>query len=203
MAYSVGQAASLAGVTVRTLHHYDRIGLLQPQERSSGGYRVYGEADLERLAQIRYYRELGLALTSGERLEVFGDFRLEDYEEEVVARWGDTDAYAESNRRVASYTKADWIALRDEGAVISQAFVALIAAGAPADGVAAMDAAERHRQHLARWFYHCPSAMHRGLGQMYVDDARFTASIDAAGRGLAAYLRDAFAANADRTEAAV
>ena len=135
-------------------------------------------------------------------LEVFGDFRPEDYEEEVGARWGDTDAYAESNRRVASYTKSDWTVLRDESGEISQAFLALIAAGAPGDGAAAMDVAEQHRQHLARWFYDCPPAMHRGLGRMYVDDARFTASVNAAGPGLATYMQVAFAANADRAEAA-
>jgi DNA-binding transcriptional MerR regulator len=60
--YSVGQVAALAGVTVRTLHHYDEIGLLAPTERSPGGYRLYGDADLERLRQILFYRELGFPL---------------------------------------------------------------------------------------------------------------------------------------------
>jgi MerR family transcriptional regulator, thiopeptide resistance regulator len=62
MAHTVGQVARLAGVTVRTLHHYDEIGLLSPQQRSPAGYRRYDEADLERLQQIRYYRELGFPL---------------------------------------------------------------------------------------------------------------------------------------------
>jgi len=62
MSYTVGQVADLAGVTVRTLHHYDRIGLLSPEERSESGYRRYGSADLERLHRILSYRELGLAL---------------------------------------------------------------------------------------------------------------------------------------------
>jgi MerR family transcriptional regulator, thiopeptide resistance regulator len=62
MSYAVSQVAALAGVTVRTLHHYDRIGLLVPGERTSAGYRRYTDADLERLQQIRYYRELGFAL---------------------------------------------------------------------------------------------------------------------------------------------
>ena len=54
--------AELAGVTVRTLHHYDEIGLLSPSGRTSAGYRRYGDADLERLQQVRYYRELGFPL---------------------------------------------------------------------------------------------------------------------------------------------
>jgi DNA-binding transcriptional MerR regulator len=62
MSYSVGQVADLAGVTVRTLHHYDEIGLLSPGARSPAGYRRYGDADLERLQQIMFYRELGFAL---------------------------------------------------------------------------------------------------------------------------------------------
>ena len=62
MSYPVGKVAEFAGVTVRTLHHYDEIGLLSPGERSASGYRRYAEADLERLQQILYYRELGFAL---------------------------------------------------------------------------------------------------------------------------------------------
>lgn len=62
MSYAVSQVAELAGVTVRTLHHYDEIGLLSPGERTAAGYRRYTECDLERLQQIRYYRELGFAL---------------------------------------------------------------------------------------------------------------------------------------------
>ena len=47
MSYSVGQVADLAGVTIRTLHHYDEIGLLSPGGRSAAGYRIYEEPDLE------------------------------------------------------------------------------------------------------------------------------------------------------------
>ena len=59
---SVGAVARLAGVTVRTLHHYDEIGLLRPTGRSEAGYRRYGDADLGRLQQILFYRELGFGL---------------------------------------------------------------------------------------------------------------------------------------------
>src|SRR3954469_17616251 len=55
---NVGEVAELAGVTVRTLHHYDRIGLLSPSERTAAGYRQYTPADLDRLAQDLVYREL-------------------------------------------------------------------------------------------------------------------------------------------------
>lgn len=68
MPYSVGRAAELAGVTVRTLHHYDRLGLVRPGGRDRAGYRRYAEADLERLQQVLAYRELGFGLDDIARL---------------------------------------------------------------------------------------------------------------------------------------
>ncbi|MEK2472062.1 MerR family transcriptional regulator [Streptomyces noursei] len=62
MGYPVGQVSAFAGVTVRTLHHYDRTGLLRPSDRSPAGYRLYSDADLARLQQILFYRELGFPL---------------------------------------------------------------------------------------------------------------------------------------------
>jgi DNA-binding transcriptional MerR regulator len=61
-AYTVGQVADLLGVTVRTLHHYDEIGLVVPSERSRAGYRLYTDADLARLQQVVVYRRLELPL---------------------------------------------------------------------------------------------------------------------------------------------
>ncbi|WP_426669736.1 MerR family transcriptional regulator [Mucilaginibacter sp. McL0603] len=60
--YSVKQIARLAGVSVRTLHLYDKIGLLKPSLRTRAGYRQYGEAELFRLQQILFYRELDIPL---------------------------------------------------------------------------------------------------------------------------------------------
>ena len=60
--HTVGEVAGLARVTVRTLHHYDRIGLLVPSGRSESGYRLYDYDDLERLRQIRLLRELRFSL---------------------------------------------------------------------------------------------------------------------------------------------
>jgi len=60
--WTVGQVADLFGVTVRTLHHYDEIGLLVPSERSRAGYRLYTDEDLQRLQQVVVYRRLELPL---------------------------------------------------------------------------------------------------------------------------------------------
>ena len=68
--HTVGEVAALARVTVRTLHHYDRIGLLSPSRRSNSGYRLYDYGDLERLRQIRLLRELQFSLEAiGEMLD--------------------------------------------------------------------------------------------------------------------------------------
>lgn len=61
-AWTVGAVAEAFGVTVRTLHHYDAIGLLRPGGRSPAGYRLYSAADLERLQQVVVYRRLAMSL---------------------------------------------------------------------------------------------------------------------------------------------
>lgn len=62
MLLKVGDLARRAGLTVRTLHHYDEIGLLKPSGRSDAGYRLYSQADVQRLHSIQTMRQMGLAL---------------------------------------------------------------------------------------------------------------------------------------------
>ncbi len=247
---TVGTVARLAGVTVRTLHHYDEIGLLIPTGRSEAGYRRYSDADVERLQRILFYRELefgldqikdamaddgtealdhlrrqrlllqdriarlrrlsdaveramearqmGINLTPGERLEVFGEFDPDQHADEVRERWGDTDAYRESARRTARYTKDDWARIKAQGAAINRRFVEAMASGQPADGEAAMDVAEAHRRSIDEAYYPCSHEMHRGLGEMYLADPRFTANYETLAPGLARYVHDAIVANAAR-----
>ncbi|WP_133408490.1 MerR family transcriptional regulator [Parashewanella tropica] len=73
--YSVSQLSKLAGVSVRTLHHYDEIGLLQAKRNSSNGYREYNQHDLAKLQQILIYRELGFSL-----VEITKVLSAENYE---------------------------------------------------------------------------------------------------------------------------
>ena len=68
MDYSVNQLAKLAGVSARTLHYYDEIGLLSPARISSNGYRVYGQKEVNLLQQILFYRELGVPLNEIKQL---------------------------------------------------------------------------------------------------------------------------------------
>ncbi|MHB1404229.1 MAG: MerR family transcriptional regulator [Desulfitobacteriaceae bacterium] len=68
MDYTVNQVAQLAGVTIRTLRYYDKIGLLIPSARTEAGYRIYSEGDLERLQQILFFRELDFSLAKIEEI---------------------------------------------------------------------------------------------------------------------------------------
>ena len=248
-ALSVGQVAERFGVTVRTLHHYDEIGLVRPH-RTASGYRVYTDDDLERLQHVVVYRRLGFpleeigpllddphadveahlrrqraavvsrldemrdlvaaidraleaqmngnALTPEEQKELFGEGFSEESAREAEERWGDTDAYRQSQERTRRYTKDDWRRIAAEGEEVTARFVALMRAGAAPDSAEAMDAAEVHRAQIDRWFYAVAHPMHRGLADMYLADPRFTATYDDREPGLAQYVHDAIHANADR-----
>jgi DNA-binding transcriptional MerR regulator len=74
MAYTVKQLSNLAGVSVRTLHYYDEIGLLKPASVGDNGYRYYGEESLLRLQQILFYRELDLPLEDIKKIMGRRDF---------------------------------------------------------------------------------------------------------------------------------
>jgi DNA-binding transcriptional MerR regulator len=88
--FTVKQLASLAGVTPRTLHHYDQIGLLKPAQVGENGYRYYGEESLLSLQQILFYRELGLPLATIKKIMGRRDFDLltarESHKSELAKR---------------------------------------------------------------------------------------------------------------------
>lgn len=243
---TVSEVARLAGVTVRTLHHYDRIGLVPPSARSRSGYRLYDDADLERLQEVLFYRELGFGLdrirelargpdhdrggalrhqrtllaarrqrldamidavdaaldahgkgvtmTREEMFEVFGDEDPSRYEAEVEERWSGP-LLEESKRRTRTYDKEQWQAIKDEGDALARAFADTFEAGHAASSPEATHIAERHRLHIDRWFYPCSRAIHVGLADMYVADARFTDYWDRHAVGLAAFVKAAIEAN--------
>lgn len=74
--YTVKQLSELAGVSIRTLHYYDEIGLLKPAEVGANGYRYYDDAALLRLQQILFYREIGLELLRIKNILDSPDFDL-------------------------------------------------------------------------------------------------------------------------------
>lgn len=76
MKYSVKQLAKMAGVTNRTLHYYDEIGLLKPESYGDNGYRYYGEESILRLQQILFFRELDFSLEQIKTILDSPDFDL-------------------------------------------------------------------------------------------------------------------------------
>ena len=253
MGYTVGHLAKLTGVTVRTLHHYGRLGLLVPRDRSGAGYRRYADEDLERLRNILFYREfgfslgeiasildepdgstnghlrrqrellahrilrlqtmiaavdkeleahaMGIQLTPEEKFEIFGPNYSDDYEAEAEERWGETPAWQQSQSRTARFSKQDWARIKESGDDLNRRLAHTMASGAAPSSAAAMDLAEEHHRSI-EVFYDCPYAMHRGLGDMYLSDERFTRTYEEVAPGLARWLRDAIHANADRRDVA-
>ncbi|QDQ15704.1 MerR family transcriptional regulator [Streptomyces spectabilis] len=258
MSYTVGQVAGFAGVTVRTLHHYDRAGLLTPSERSPGGYRLYGDTDLARLQQVLFYRELGFALdeiaeiladpqadaldqlrarhqglreqigklerlvevaeramevqrtgvrlTPRERFEVFGEISFDlSYATEAELKWQDSAGHRQAMARAAEHSKEDWARIMREAAAWRAEVLAAFDADKPADGPVVRALAERHRQHIGRWFTDCPPAMHLRIADDFVADPRaFALLVPPAQQrpGLARYLWQAVRANAVEHESA-
>ncbi len=174
---------------------HDRVGALRTQRAELA--RRIGELHtmVAAIDAALTAHEEGTTVTDE---DLFDGFDPSEYEDEARERWGDTDAYRQSQERTTRYGKEDWKAMKVEADGIVDRFIAVKRAGEPADSEPAMGTAEAHRQHIAHWFYDCPPQMHAGLGEMYVQDPRFTAYWDDREPGLASYVRDAFVANAAR-----
>jgi DNA-binding transcriptional MerR regulator len=245
MAYKVKEVADMVGISVRTLHHYDEIGLLKAEFISTAGYRFYTDRDLERLQQILFFKELDFnlqeiksiidspsfdrkhALKSHKELliqkknrlekiinsvertlesiegginmnkkEMFESFDMtaiekhkEKYAEEVEQKYGNTDAYKESQKKTSKYTKEDWARINKQVEEIYKSLAGMMGKSPADPEVQALIALKR--QHITDNYYNCTPEIFRGLGEMYVADERFTANIDKYGKGLSEFLRDA------------
>lgn len=232
---TVQEVADLTGVSVRTLHYYDKIGLLKPTETTRAGYRLYGGEALARLQQILFFRELGFPLKEireilanpsfdargalknhrrmlimerdrlnglirladrtlrGEQVMSFEEFDRsgiervrEKYAEEVERRWGGTNAYRESARKTASYTKEDWARIQAEAAELYRRFAA--DRERQPDDPAVRKLVGEWQAFLTRNFYDCTDGILAGLGEMYAADPRFADHIDRYGMGLADFM---------------
>lgn len=228
MKMQIKEFAELTGVSVRTLHYYDEIGLLKPSEvDAQNGYRFYDEKSLERMQEILFYRELDFSLKTIAQILSSPDYdkqqalsrqrqlliakkeRLEQlivaienvekgksfmknneyeklknkYAEEVKQRWGNTDAYKESESRNTDFSKA--AALLD---AVFEDFAELNRSGISPDDEPAKVQVERLQQCITDNFYTCSGEILAGLGQMYVADERFKTNIDKHGEGTAAYV---------------
>ncbi len=244
--YSVKQLATLSGVTVRTLHHYDAIRLLSPH-RLLNGYRLYTYKDALRLQQILVNREMGMSLDAikqrlddpdfdysktlvkqrtilsekigsytqmitsidaalsqldkqkGDTMSLYAGFNPEQYEAEVKEKWGEGEAYAQSQSRTKNYTNEDWQLIKQkEEAWLEQLKKCFLENELP-QSLRACALAEEHRLHIDKWFYPCSGDMHQQLGDMYVSDDRFKEYYDKKAKGLAAFLQKAIYANSKKS----
>lgn len=245
MAMRVKEVADLVGISVRTLHHYDEIGLLTPDETTESGYRLYSDENLEMLQQILFFKELGFPLkkikeiinspsfdrqealelhrkmllekrarldkmiatidktiqhskgeihmTNKEKFEGF-DFSHNPYEQEARERWGD-EAVDNASAKIGNMTKEEQEAMSEAVNSIYKK-LATLRHGSP-ESEEAQAAIEEWYDFLNGNFGHYSLDAFKGLGQMYVDDERFTQNIDRFGEGLAKFMRDAMAVFAD------
>jgi MerR family transcriptional regulator, thiopeptide resistance regulator len=249
-ANTVGAVAALTGVSVRTLHHYDHIGLVVPSVRTPAGYRGYTDADIERLHLVLVYLSVGMPLdeirtllddpgadeldhlrrqhallleqadrlqhtikaveelmnahrqgirlTAEEQIEIFGTTAFsEEYAAEAEERWGETDAWKQSQQRVSRFSKDDWIAIKAEGDALVDALAQAKRGGVQPGSVEANELAARHRASTER-FYDCGDEMHRNLVEMYLADERFTRYYDDVEPGLAQFVHDIVVASINR-----
>lgn len=245
--YLIGDVARLSGTTVRTLHHYESVGLLAPSARTSAGYRLYTRDDLDRLTRVLYYRDLdfdletiatlldesddhvgqlrrqhglltdrlarirvmvaalekemsahmnGNELTAEQKLEIFGADYDPAYEVEAEQRWGDTEAWRQSQERTAAFTEDDWRRVKADTDALNTRLAAAFAAGVTPGSAEADGLAEDHLASM-RTFYDADHAMHRQVASLYTDDERYARPYEELAPGLAAWLRAIVDANAE------
>ena len=128
---------------------------------------------------------------------MFKGLRNEEFGREAEERWGGTDAWKESKRRVASYDLDDWKVMAVEAKALNDALLARMQAGDAATAPEVVALAEEHRQHISKWFYDCSPEIHVGLAEMYIADPRFRKNYDDQAPGFAQYIADAIRGNAE------
>lgn len=241
MKKSISEMAKLSGVSVRTLHYYDEIGLLAPSEVvSETSYRYYNEDSLEKLQQILFYRELDFPLKEIVQIMNASDYNKEEalrkqrellklkrkrldkligllnanlkgdttmsfnefdtteideakakYAEEVKERWGNTDAYAQSQKRTSKYTKEDWRRVKEGMDELLKQFSESLNENPASEKV--QELVRGWQQYITETYYECTKEVLAGLGQMYVMDERFTKNMDKYGEGTAKLISEAIA----------
>lgn len=120
------------------------------------------------------------------------------YADEAKERWGETDAYQQSQRRLAGYSKEDIAKAQQAMQDATDLVLEAMKAGLPANSPEAMSGAEAHRQSISDYWYECSYQIHTGLATMYLADPRFTAHYESQQAGLAKYIHDAIVANANK-----
>jgi DNA-binding transcriptional MerR regulator len=223
MAMKVKEVADLVGISVRTLHYYDQIGLLVPDQVTETGYRLYSDKNLEMLQQILFFRELGFPLKQIKEIIESPTFDQQEalilHRKMLMEKRRRIDQMLETLDKTIRHLKGEIQMTREEK------FEGFDFSHNPYEegarqrwGNNAVDQAnakhgspesEEAQAAIKAWYDLLNSSfgsyspeVFKSLGQMYVDDERFTRNIDQFGEGLAAFMRDAMACFADNHESA-
>ena len=112
---------------------------------------------------------------------------MKNYETEVCARYGNTEAYREHEQKTKSYTKEKWVEANDGLMAIFAEFAACKDSGASADSTEVQELVAKLQAHITDNYYTCTDEILAGLGKMYVADERFKKNIDKYGDGTAEF----------------
>ena len=116
---------------------------------------------------------------------------MDQYESEVQARWGDTDAYQQSKAKTSKYSHKDFALAKVDQEAATELFVYAFGNSLDVTSPEAQAAVAAHRSAITKWFYDCSVEMQKNLALMYVADERFKKYYDDRVRGLAQYVHDA------------
>ena len=116
---------------------------------------------------------------------------MNEFEDEAKARWGETEAFKESQTRTSKYTHADFAKAKVDQEAATEKFVYAYGNSLPVDSEPAQAAVIAHREAISKWFYECSVEMQKNLALLYLEDPRFKKYYDDRVHGLAQYVHDA------------
>ena len=116
---------------------------------------------------------------------------MDNYEAEVQARWGATEAYRDSKARTTKYSQEDFQAAKVDQEAATELFVSAFGNGFSIDSAEAQNAVRAHREAISKWFYECTIEMQKQLALLYIEDPRFKEYYEGRIKGLAQYVHDA------------
>ena len=119
---------------------------------------------------------------------------MDKHKDEVRIRWGNTDAYRQSQEKTAKYSQADFELAKVDQEAATELFVYAFGNSLPIDSPRAQEAVLAHRSAITKWFYDCSVEMQKQLALMYIQDPRYKEYYDGRVRGLAQYVHDAIQA---------
>jgi hypothetical protein len=119
---------------------------------------------------------------------------VNEYEQEVQERWGETAAFQQSQERTSKYSHSDFAAAKIDQEAVTERFAAAFGNGVDCNSPEVQEIVLAHRTAISKWFYDCSIEMQKNLALMYVGDERFKKYYDGRVRGLTQYVHDAIMA---------